>query len=170
MKEPVFKTVLSKLRKRHIIETFAGFIAGGWLFLEFVDRILIARYHINEKWLDVAFITLLGALICVILWRWCKFQAIPATLRYNETPASLRSESDRNESESVAGFVGISNRTRRISRYIITWGFTIEVLGRQTWIKRSRNSKNPWSLILNMLPPWKGLETAIWQKKIIPRQ
>jgi len=38
--------------------------------LEFVDRILVAHYHIHEKWLDVAFFTLLGALICIILWRW----------------------------------------------------------------------------------------------------
>jgi len=70
VKESAFKTFLARRRKRHIIETFAGFIAGGWLFLEFVDRILIAHYHINEKWLDVAFFTLLGALLCVILWRW----------------------------------------------------------------------------------------------------
>ena len=70
VKESAFKTFLAKLKKRHIIETFAGFIAGGWLVLEFVDRILVAHYHINEKWLDVAFFTLLGALLCVILWRW----------------------------------------------------------------------------------------------------
>jgi len=65
-----FRTFLTKLRKRHIIETFAGFIAGGWLFLEFIDRILIAHYELNKKWLDVSFITLLGALLCIILWRW----------------------------------------------------------------------------------------------------
>jgi len=29
VKEPAFKTFLSKLKKRHIIETFVGFIAGG---------------------------------------------------------------------------------------------------------------------------------------------
>ena len=65
-----FISFLTKLRNRHIIETFAGFIAGGWLFLEFVDRILVAHYHIHEKWLDVAFFTLMGMLISVILWRW----------------------------------------------------------------------------------------------------
>jgi len=70
VKESSLRAFLAKLRKRHIIETFAGFIAGGWLFLEFVDRILIAHYHINEKWLDIAFFTLLAALLCVILWRW----------------------------------------------------------------------------------------------------
>ena len=70
MKESPLKSFLAKLRKRHIIETFAGFIAGGWLFLEFVDRILIAHYELNKKWLDVSFITLFGALLCIILWRW----------------------------------------------------------------------------------------------------
>jgi len=69
-KKPSFKTFLTKIRKRRILETLAAFIGGGWLVLEFVDRILVAHYHIHEKWLDVAFFTLLGALICVILWRW----------------------------------------------------------------------------------------------------
>jgi TolB-like protein len=65
-----FKAFLTKLKKRRIIETLAAFIAGGWLILEFVDRLLVAHYHIHEKWIDVAFFTLLGALICVIFWRW----------------------------------------------------------------------------------------------------
>jgi hypothetical protein len=70
VKESSLKAFLTKLRKRHIIETLAGFVAGGWLVLEFVDRILVAHYHINEKWLDMAFFSLLGVLLCVILWRW----------------------------------------------------------------------------------------------------
>ena len=53
-KEPnsFIRSFLTKLRKRHIIETLAAFIAGGWLFLEFVDRILVAHYGLNKKWLD----------------------------------------------------------------------------------------------------------------------
>ena len=70
MKESFLKSFLARLRKRHIIEILAAFIAGGWLFLEFVDRILIAHYELNKKWLDVSFVTLLGALLCIILWRW----------------------------------------------------------------------------------------------------
>jgi hypothetical protein len=31
-----FSTVLTKLKARHIIETLAAFIGGGWLLLEFV--------------------------------------------------------------------------------------------------------------------------------------
>jgi hypothetical protein len=67
MKESPLKSFLAKLRKRHIIETLAAFIGGGWLFLEFVDRILIAHYDLNKKWLDVSFVTLLVALLCIIL-------------------------------------------------------------------------------------------------------
>jgi TolB-like protein len=69
-KKPFFKAFLTKLRKRRIIETLAAFIAGGWLVLEFVDRILVAHYELNKKWLDVSFVTLLGALLCITLWRW----------------------------------------------------------------------------------------------------
>ena len=69
-KKPFFKAFLTKLRKRRIIETLAAFIAGGWLVLEFVDRILVAHYHIREKWLDIVFFSLLAAMLCTILWRW----------------------------------------------------------------------------------------------------
>jgi len=65
-----FRSFFSDLRKKRIIEILAAFIAGGWLFLEFVDRILIAHWGLNKKWLDVAFFTLLGVLICTLLWRW----------------------------------------------------------------------------------------------------
>jgi TolB-like protein/Tfp pilus assembly protein PilF len=61
---------LDKLRKRKIIQTTAAFIAGGWLVLEFVHWILIDHYHIHEKWLDIAFISLLGAFLCAVVWRW----------------------------------------------------------------------------------------------------
>jgi len=69
-KKSFLRAFLTKLRKRKTIETLAAFIGGGWLVIEFVGRILVAHYHIHEKWLDTAFFTLLGALICVILWRW----------------------------------------------------------------------------------------------------
>jgi len=68
--ESSFRSFFNGLRKKKVIEILAGFIGGGWLILEFVDRILVAHYHIHEKWLDVAFFTLMGTLISVILWRW----------------------------------------------------------------------------------------------------
>jgi len=70
MKESPLKLFLTKLRKRHIIETFAGFIAGGWLIYEIVHWILVVHYHLPEKLLDITLTTLLGALICTLLWRW----------------------------------------------------------------------------------------------------
>ena len=74
-------SLLHKLRKRRIFETLAAFIGGGWLFLEFVDRILIAHWELNKKWLDVAFFTLLGALLCILLWRWFSGREQPRKLK-----------------------------------------------------------------------------------------
>ena len=65
-----FREFLDKLRKRHIIKTLAAFIGGGWLILEFVDRLLVAHYHFPDETIDLAFVTILAALICTILWRW----------------------------------------------------------------------------------------------------
>jgi TolB-like protein/tetratricopeptide (TPR) repeat protein len=62
--------ILQKLRKRHIIETLAAFIGGGWLIIEFVDRILVAHYHFPDRTIDITFITILGALLCTLVWRW----------------------------------------------------------------------------------------------------
>jgi adenylate cyclase len=60
----------SNLRRKRIVEILAAFIAGGWLIIEFVDRILVAHYHFPDKTIDITFITLLCALICTLLWRW----------------------------------------------------------------------------------------------------
>jgi TolB-like protein/Flp pilus assembly protein TadD len=65
-----FKGFLFKLRKKRIIEILAGFIGGGWLIIEFVDRILVAHYHFPDKTIDITFITLLCALLCILIWRW----------------------------------------------------------------------------------------------------
>jgi eukaryotic-like serine/threonine-protein kinase len=70
VKESALKTFLIKLKKRHIFETFVAFIGGGWLILEFVDRLLVAHYHFPDKTIDITFVTILSALVCAILWRW----------------------------------------------------------------------------------------------------
>ncbi len=59
-----------KLRERKIIETLAAFIGGGWLILEFVHWILVDHYHRPERLIDLTFITLVGALLCSLIWRW----------------------------------------------------------------------------------------------------
>ena len=70
LKKSFLRVFLAKLRKRHIIETLAAFIGGGWLIIEFVDRILVAHYHFPDKTIDITFITLLCALLCTLIWRW----------------------------------------------------------------------------------------------------
>jgi len=69
-KKSFIRTFLAQLNKRHLIETLAAFIGGGWLIIEFVDRILVAHYHFPDKTIDITFITLLCALLCTLLWRW----------------------------------------------------------------------------------------------------
>jgi len=77
VKESSLKGFVAKLRKRRIIETLAAFIAGGWLIIEFVDRILVAHYHFPDKTIDITFVTLLCALICTLIWRWFSGREAP---------------------------------------------------------------------------------------------
>jgi adenylate cyclase len=68
--ETEFRAFFTKLRERRIIETLAAFIGGGWLLLEFVHWILVDHYHFPEKIIDITFVTILGALLCTLIWRW----------------------------------------------------------------------------------------------------
>jgi adenylate cyclase len=69
-KKPFLRAFLTKLRKRKIIETLAAFIGGGWLIYEIVHWVLVAHYHLPEKTLDVTIVTLIGMLLCALIWRW----------------------------------------------------------------------------------------------------
>jgi len=64
------KSFLFELRKKRIIEILAGFGGGGWLIYEIVHWILVVHYHLPEKLLDITLITLTGALLCTLTWRW----------------------------------------------------------------------------------------------------
>jgi non-specific serine/threonine protein kinase len=70
VKEASLKLFLAKLRKRHIIETLAAFIGGGWLIYEIVERVLVLHYKFPEALLDITLVTLIAAMLCTILWRW----------------------------------------------------------------------------------------------------
>ncbi len=72
---------LGKLRKRKIIETLAAFIGGGWLTYEIVHWILVVHFHLPEKLLDITLITLLGALLCTLVWRWFGGRDKPAKFK-----------------------------------------------------------------------------------------
>jgi len=68
-RRPFIQSFLKTLRERKIIETLAAFIGAGWLILEVVHWILIDHYHLPEESLDIAIVTLLGVLICTLIWR-----------------------------------------------------------------------------------------------------
>ncbi len=77
-----FSAVLTKLKTRHIIETLAAFIGGGWLLLEFVHWILVDHYHFPEESIDITFITILGALLCTLIWRWFTGGESPRKIKF----------------------------------------------------------------------------------------
>jgi len=64
------KGFLLELRKKRMIEILAGFVGGGWLIYEIVHWILVVHYHLPEKLLDITLITLVGTLLCTLIWRW----------------------------------------------------------------------------------------------------
>jgi len=70
VKESSFKAFIVKLRKRHIIETLAAFIGGGWLLVEVVERLLVEHYNFPGETIDLAVISVVGALIATLVWRW----------------------------------------------------------------------------------------------------
>jgi non-specific serine/threonine protein kinase len=69
-KKPFLGGFLAKLRKRHIIETLAAFIGGGWLLVEVVERLLVGHYKFPEESIDLTVISVIGALLATLVWRW----------------------------------------------------------------------------------------------------
>jgi len=69
-KQSFFKVFLAKLRTRHIIETLAAFIGGGWLLIEVVERLLVGHYRFPEETIDLTVGSVIGALFSTIIWRW----------------------------------------------------------------------------------------------------
>jgi TolB-like protein len=71
-KESPLKVVLTRLRKRRIIETLAAFIGGGWLLIEVVERLLVGHYHLPEETIDLTVISVVGGLVSTVVWRWVR--------------------------------------------------------------------------------------------------
>jgi TolB-like protein/Tfp pilus assembly protein PilF len=69
-KKSLFRIFLKKLRKRKILETLGAFIGGGWLLYEIVHWVLVEHYHLSARLIDITIVSLLGGLICTIIWRW----------------------------------------------------------------------------------------------------
>ena len=69
-KRSSFRDFLQRLRKRRIIETLAAFIGGGWLLVEVVERLLVGHYHFPEETIDLTVVSVIGALLATLVWRW----------------------------------------------------------------------------------------------------
>jgi len=65
-----FGAFLHKLRKRRILETLAAFIGGGWLLVEVVERLLVSHYDLPERLIDISVVSVVGALLATLAWRW----------------------------------------------------------------------------------------------------
>src|SRR5512136_984359 len=68
--ESGFRALFTKLRKRRIIETLAAFIGGGWLLVEVVERLLVGHYKLPEETIDLTVVSVVGALLATLVWRW----------------------------------------------------------------------------------------------------
>lgn len=60
----------SDLRKKRIIEILAAFIGGGWLLVEVVERLFVGHYGFPEKIIDITVVSVIGALLATVVWRW----------------------------------------------------------------------------------------------------
>ena len=70
VKESSLKSFLTKLRKRHIIETLAALLPAAGLSMRLSTGFWWPTITCPEKLLDITIVTLLCALICTLLWRW----------------------------------------------------------------------------------------------------
>ena len=61
-----------KARKRGLVQTFATFAGSGWFLYEIVHFILVEHYGLPETLKDITIVTVLGALLCALAWRWLK--------------------------------------------------------------------------------------------------
>ena len=68
--ESGFRAHFAKLRKRHIIETLAAFVGGGWLLVEVVERLLVSHYKFPDEMIDLTVVSVIGALLATLVWRW----------------------------------------------------------------------------------------------------
>jgi TolB-like protein/cytochrome c-type biogenesis protein CcmH/NrfG len=59
-----------KLRRRGLARTFAAFAGSGWFLYEIVHFVLVDHYHLPDVLKDITIVTILGALLAVLAWRW----------------------------------------------------------------------------------------------------
>ena len=71
------------LRKKKIIEILAAFIGGGWLLVEVVERLLVGHYQFPEETIDLTVVSVIGALLATLVWRWfCGRDKRPGNIKF----------------------------------------------------------------------------------------
>ena len=53
-----------------MVEILAAFIGGGWFLVEVVERLLVGHYHLPETLIDLTVVSVVGALLTTLVWRW----------------------------------------------------------------------------------------------------
>ena len=59
-----------RLKERKIIATLAAFAGSGVVIIELAHHILVNHYHFPHQIVDFCIVTLAGALIGTLTWRW----------------------------------------------------------------------------------------------------
>ncbi|MCX6568076.1 MAG: tetratricopeptide repeat protein, partial [Candidatus Aminicenantes bacterium] len=55
---------------------------GGWLLVEVVERLLVGHYKFPEKSIDLTVISIIGALLATLVWRWfCSREKRPGNIK-----------------------------------------------------------------------------------------
>ncbi len=63
-------SLMGRLKKRKIIAALAAFVGSGVVIIEVAHHILVNHYHLPRQIVDICIITLAGALIGTLVWRW----------------------------------------------------------------------------------------------------
>ena len=61
---------MGRLRERKIIATLAAFAGSGVVIIEVAHHILVNHYHLPHQIVDICIVTLVGALLGTLTWRW----------------------------------------------------------------------------------------------------
>ena len=63
-------SLMGRLKGRKIIATLAAFVGSGVVIIEVAHHILVNHYHLPHQIVDICIVTLVGALIGTLIWRW----------------------------------------------------------------------------------------------------
>ena len=155
-----FSTVLTKLKTRHIIETLAAFIGGGWLLVEVVERLLVSHYGLPEELIDLTVVSVIGALLATLAWRWFRSaDKRPGNIKVEILLVPLIILGTLSVDLTIFhGIIGISGKTLLIAAVAVCMGIAWIILKSLQWaaavpqsssdlVKKPAESANAASII-----------------------